>query len=167
LALLHAKAGEFGLRVPLLDGVLESNRAHALWSYRTVMATVAPVAHRRIAVWGLTYKPGTDTLRRSLSVELCRRLAAEGARVAVFDPVVRKLPDEIGGIEMCADAISAATLADAVVVGTSWPVFREVTAEALLAVSPHPTVIDPGRFLDLTLGSDPRVRYLSVGTPRS
>jgi UDPglucose 6-dehydrogenase len=167
LALLDAKAAEFGLRMPLLDGVQESNRTHAMWSYRTLVATVAPIANRRIAVWGLTYKPGTDTLRRSLSVELCRRLVREGARVAVFDPLVRKLPQEIGGIEMCADAISAATLADAVVVGTPWTVFRDVTAEALLAVSPHPTVIDPGRFLDFTLGSDPRVRYLSVGTPRS
>jgi UDPglucose 6-dehydrogenase len=167
LTLLAAKAEEFGLRVPLLDGVQESNRIHALWSYRTVIATVAPVANRRIAVWGLTYKPGTDTLRRSLSVELCRMLVREGASVAVFDPLVRKLPEEISGIEMCADPISAATLADAVVVGTPWPLFREVTAEALLAVSPRATVIDPGRFLHTTLGSDPRVRYVSVGTPGS
>jgi UDPglucose 6-dehydrogenase len=167
LALLNAKAAELGLRVPLLEGVQESNRTHATWSYRTVVAAVAPVTNRRIAVWGLTYKPGTDTLRRSPSVELCRMLVREGARVAVFDPLVRKLPEEIGGIEMCADAISAATLADAIVVGTPWPVFREVTADALVAVSSRPTVIDPGRFLDSTLGSDRRVRYLSVGTSGS
>ena len=167
LTLLDAKADEFGLRVPLLDGVQESNRIHSLWSYRTVIATLAPVANRRIAVWGLTYKPGTDTLRRSLSVELCRMLVREGASVAAFDPLVRTLSEEISGIEMCADPISAATLADAVVVATPWPVFREVTAEALLAVSPRPTVIDPGRFLHATLGSDPRVRYVAVGTPGS
>jgi UDPglucose 6-dehydrogenase len=165
LALLDAKATEFGLRVPLLEGVQESNRTHALWSYRTVVATVAPVSNRRIAVWGLTYKPGTDTLRRSLSVELCRMLVRDGAIVAAFDPLVRKLPEEMGWIEMCADPITAATRADAVVVATPWPVFQEVTADALLAVSSRPTVIDPGRFLVRTLGSDPRVRYLSVGTP--
>jgi UDPglucose 6-dehydrogenase len=165
LALLETKAAEFGLRVPLLEGVQKSNRTHSMWTYRTVIATVAPVSNRRIAVWGLTYKPGTDTLRRSLSIELCRMLVRDGASVAAYDPLVPKLPEEIGGIEMCGDPISAATQADAVVVGTPWPVFREVTADALLAVSPRPTVIDPGRFLDLTLGSDPRVRYLSVGTP--
>lgn len=167
LALLDARAAELGLRVPLLEGVQESNRTHATWSYRTVIATVAPVANRRIAVWGLTYKAGTDTLRRSPSVELCRMLVRDGASVAVFDPLVRKLPEEIGAVEMCPDAVSAATNADAVVVGTPWPVFREVTADALLAVSPRPTVIDPGRFLDSTLGSDRRVRYLAVGTPGS
>ena len=167
LTLLEAKAAQFGQRVPLLEGVQESNRTHATWSYRTVMTAVAPVTNRRIAVWGLTYKPGTDTLRRSPSVELCRMLVREGARVAVFDPLVRRLPDDVGGIEMCADAISAAALADAVVVGTPWPEFREVTADALVGVSPRPTVIDPGRFLASTLGSDRRVRYLSVGTPGS
>ena len=167
LALLDATAAERGLRVPLLEGVQESNRVHAMWSYRTVVAALASVANRRIAVWGLTYKPGTDTLRRSLSVELCRRLAAEGATIAAFDPLVCRLPEELRGIEMSADPISAATRADAVVVGTPWPAFREVTAEALLAASPRPTVIDPGRFLEVTLGADPRIRYLAVGTPAS
>ena len=167
LALLEARAAEFGLRVPVLEGVQESNRTHSMWTYRTVLAAVAPVSNRRIAVWGLTYKPGTDTLRRSLSIELCRMLVHDGARVTAFDPLVRRLPDEIDGIEMCADPITAATRADAIVVGTPSPVFREVTADALLAVSPRPTVIDPGRFLEVTLGSDPRIRYLSVGTPAS
>jgi UDP-glucose 6-dehydrogenase len=45
-----------------------------------------PLAGRRVAVWGLTYKPGTDTLRRSLAVELCRWLLEQGAQVQAHDP---------------------------------------------------------------------------------
>jgi UDPglucose 6-dehydrogenase len=166
LVLLAAKAEQLGLRAPLLEGVQQSNRAHAEWTYRTITAALAPLTNRRIAVWGLTYKPGTDTLRRSLSVELCHMLAREGAKVAAFDPVVRTLPADVRDVEMCADAISAAVSADAVVIGTPWPVFRDVTPDALLAVSPRPIVIDPARFLASTLGADHRVRYLAVGTPR-
>ena len=136
-------------------------------AHRTVLDAVAPVANRHITVWGLTYKPGTDTLRRSLSVELCRMLVRDGARVTVFDPAVHSLPSDLAGVEVSADAISAATSTDAVVVGTPWPVFRQVTADALLAVSPRPAVIDPGRFLESTFGADRRVRYFAVGTPRS
>ena len=167
LALLDGKAAEFGLRAPLLAGVQESNRAHALWSYRAVTTALGSVTNRRVAVWGLTYKPGTDTLRRSLSVELCRLLVRDGAAIAVFDPAVRTLPGDLGVVDICADAIGAATSADAIVVGTPWPVFREVTAEALLAVAPGAAVIDPGRFLASTLGADHRVRYIAVGTRSS
>src|SRR6185503_20055478 len=166
LALLDGKAAEFGLRAPLLAGVQESNRAHALWSYRAVTTALGSVTNRRVAVWGLTYKPATDTLRRSLSVELCRMLVRDGAAVAVFDPAVRILPDDLG-VDICADAIGAAASADAIVVGTPWPVFREVTAEALVAVAPRAAVIDPGRFLASTLGADHRVRYIAVGTRSS
>ncbi len=44
------------------------------------------LAGTKIAVWGLTYKPGTDTLRRSDAIELCRWLVSQGASVHVHDP---------------------------------------------------------------------------------
>jgi UDPglucose 6-dehydrogenase len=167
LALLSAKAAEVGVQAPLVRGVEESNHVHSTWIYRTVAAVLGPLAQRRIAVWGLTYKPGTDTLRRSLSVELCRVLARDGAQVAVFDPAVRTLPEDLKDIvQLFSDALSAASGADVVIVATEWPAFREITADALVKAARQPTVIDPGRFLVSTAGADSRVRYLAVGTPQ-
>ena len=50
---------------------------------------------KTIAVLGLSYKPGTDAIRRSPSIELLRELLADGATVRVYDPAVRTLPERI------------------------------------------------------------------------
>jgi hypothetical protein len=57
----------------------------------------------------------------------------------------------------------AARGADAVVVGTEWPVFREVSADDLVAAG-APLVVDASRFLAATLGADRRLRYITVGS---
>jgi UDPglucose 6-dehydrogenase len=53
---------------PLMDGVEASNRAHRGWAQRRLQAELGTLAGRTVAVWGLTYKPGTDTLRRSTAL---------------------------------------------------------------------------------------------------
>ena len=85
----------------LLRAVRTSNDEHRRWARRTVESLVG--AERRadghvIGVWGLVYKQGTDTLRRSSSVELCRELAGAGAVVRAHDSAVRALPDDLSGI---------------------------------------------------------------------
>jgi UDPglucose 6-dehydrogenase len=148
--------------------VRHSNREHSAWTYRTLATLLAPLAGRRVAVWGLTYKPGTDTLRRSASVELCRRLAREGAHVTAFEPSIQALPDCLADtLTLAGDPLAAAAGADAVVVATEWPVLRDVSPDALVQTVAQPIVVDPGRFLASTLGSDIRVRYLAVGTART
>jgi UDPglucose 6-dehydrogenase len=168
LVLLEARAAEHGLHTPLLRGVYDSNRGHAKWTYRALTGLLSPLDGRRVAVWGLTYKAGTDTLRRSLGVELCRELAHEGAQVTAFDPAIDSLPETLADtLTLAPGALQAAAGADAIVVATEWPVFRQISAGALLDVVAQPIVIDPGRFLAATLGHDSRVRYVAVGTPRS
>ena len=65
---------------PLMDGVLASNAAHRLWAQRRLERELGALAGAKVAIWGLTYKPGTDTLRRSSAVELCRWLVESEAR---------------------------------------------------------------------------------------
>jgi UDPglucose 6-dehydrogenase len=168
LGLLERKAAEVDVATPLVRGVRESNRAHAGWTHRTLTAMLAPLAGRRVAIWGLTYKAGTDTLRRSPSLDLCRTLSREGTAVTAFDPAVRTIPESLSGIlTLAPDPLAAATGADAIVVGTEWPILRQVSTDALVEAVARPIVIDPGRFLAGTLGRDARVRYVAVGTPRA
>lgn len=167
LVLLEGTGTTFGVQTPLVRGVHQSNQAHAGWTYRTLTMLLGPLAGRRLAIWGLTYKAGTDTLRRSLSVELCSTLARAGALVTAFDPAVRAVPDTLAGIlALAPDPLTAAAGADAVVIGTEWPVLREVPLDGLMQAMARPLVIDPGRFLAPTIGGDSRVRYVAVGSPR-
>lgn len=158
---------ELGRRVgratPLMDGVESSNRAHRDWARQRLHAELGSVTGKTVAVWGLTYKPGTDTLRRSTAIELCRSLLDEHALVRVHDPVVKDLPADLAAIVRCSTALEAASGADALVVATEWPDYREQAADDVSAAFPSGLVLDANGFLSRTLGADPRFRLLSVG----
>jgi UDPglucose 6-dehydrogenase len=148
---------------PLIDGIEASNTAHRRWAERRLVQELGTINGRRVAIWGLTYKPGTDTLRRSGAVELCRWLTNGGASIRVHDPAVRDLPADIIAVERSDDAIAAATAADALVVATEWPLYRTVDIDRLAAVMPAGLVLDANRFLGPLLGNDARFRLISVG----
>jgi UDPglucose 6-dehydrogenase len=112
-----------------------------------------------IGVLGLTYKPRTDTLRRSQAIELCRMLMEEGCRVRAYDPTVSQLPDT----EIAPTTASAIRGADAVVLCTEWPEFRDLPWRELLATMRQPCVFDANRFLHSALGSEKNLHYFSVG----
>jgi UDPglucose 6-dehydrogenase len=152
-----------GLSVPVIEGILASNRAHGDWALHALRRAVSPLAGETIAVLGLTYKPGTSTLRRSSSIALVRTLLREGAHVRAFDPQVSGLPDEFAAVTLAPDMLGAARGARAVVVATEWPEFRKLTADALAGAMQGRIVLDPGRYLDPSIAADKRFSLLSVG----
>jgi UDPglucose 6-dehydrogenase len=182
IGFLRGLAERHRLPAYVFGGVADGNAAHKRWTERKLVELLGDEAHRReagassserplagrlVAVWGLTYKPGTDTLRRSSAVELCRRLTAAGANVRAHDPAVDALPDDlVGSVELCADPLAAAAGAEAVVVCTAWPAYRDIDAQSLVSVLKHPLVIDAAGFLAQTLGSESRLRYSRVGSGR-
>jgi UDPglucose 6-dehydrogenase len=148
----------------LLAGVRESNEFHKGWLCRRMPEVVGELVGRHIAILGLAYKPGTDTLRRSGAVEAAAWLIQQGATVSAFDPAVSALPPELATIfSLCGDAASALGGADAALIATPWPEFRDISADLLLARMRQPIVFDPGRHLQQSLGADPRIRYFAVG----
>ncbi|HEY1774841.1 MAG TPA: nucleotide sugar dehydrogenase [Solirubrobacteraceae bacterium] len=165
LQFLAEIAGEQGLATSLLDGVRVSNRAHEQWSRRVLRSVLGDLAGRCVGIWGLTYKPGTDTLRRSSALSLCEWLLECSATVTAHDPVVSSVP--LRGVQICATAVAAASDCDALVIGTPWPEYRGVDPTAVLNAMSEPVVLDPSGFLARTLGSAASVRYLRVGAPRA
>lgn len=153
-----------GVPTDVLSAIKSSNDAHRGWARRRLTRVLDGVTGKLVAVWGLTYKPGTDTLRRSSSIELCQALVSEGATVHAHDPVVRELPAHAGvGIRLLADPLDALAGASALVIATPWPEYRTVPADDVVGRMKQAVVLDAGRFLGETLGNDPRVRYFSVG----
>jgi UDPglucose 6-dehydrogenase len=158
-------------------GVARGNAAHRRWTRRRLLAellgpeqeqqrAVRPLAGRTIAVWGLTYKPGTDTLRRSGAVELCRWLTHAGAQVRAHDPAVHTLPASLAGVlELYSSPLAAATGAHALVVCTACPEFREVAGDELLSALAQPLIVDPAGWLAGALSVCEGVRYARVGVP--
>jgi UDPglucose 6-dehydrogenase len=163
---LIAQGEARGCGMPLFRGVRESNDLHREWAYEALVRLLGQLSGRSIAILGLTYKPGTDTLRRSPAVDLCQRLVAMAAQVIAYDPAVKTLPPDLAGsINLATTAVEALRGASAVVIGTEWPEFRALTADAFVGDRQGVLVLDAGRFLASALQTDPRIRYTVVGTP--
>lgn len=164
LVFLAQLAGQHGRPARLLSSARESNDAHKQWAAHRLRLELGDLRGHRIAVWGLTYKPGTDTLRRSSAVELCRLLHEQGATVCAHDPAVKVLPPDLAGwIELAPSALTALSGASALVVATAWPDYKSVDASEVVAAMRRPCVLDSSRFLSASLGSDQRIRYVTVG----
>jgi UDPglucose 6-dehydrogenase len=154
-----------GVPTQLLSSVKSSNDAHQQWTGRRLEQLLPDLRGRTVGVWGLTYKPGTDTLRRSASIELCEWLSDRGAIVRAHDPAVRSLPASLAArVELAGSAPGAVQGASALVVATPWPEYKEISSAELKGRMVRALVLDPGRFLKDTLGADPDVEYVSVGT---
>lgn len=158
VAFLTQLGEQHGLALPVLSGVRPSNEFHKLWAQRRLAERLGRLPGSTIAVWGLTYKPGTDTLRRSAAVELCLDLAANGAIVKAWDPVVRTLPDELAKKIHLVSAEDSLRDASALVIATEWPEFKRLELGPLLARMRRKLVLDANRFLNI-----PDTEYYSVG----
>jgi UDPglucose 6-dehydrogenase len=155
---------QFGVETPLFDGVIAGNERHKSWTRDKVRQMLQGVAGPVVAVLGLTYKPGTDTLRRSTSVELCRWMRGQGYIVKAHDPAIRELPEDLRPvISLSPSAPDALQGADLAVLATEWPDYRTLAAQDYLGAMRRPAVIDPNWFLAGVLGSERRVHYVTTG----
>ena len=154
-----------GLPAHLFSAVKLSNDAHKEWPLRRLKElSEGNLQGQRVTVLGLTYKPGTDTLRRSSAVETCRWLHTQGVKVQAYDPAVKSLPDELQAvIQLCVSVDDALRDSMAMLVATEWPEFAALKADTVVKSMRQATVLDPGGFLIKELGADARVRYLTVG----
>ena len=161
---LGAKAA---VPTPLFAAVQSSNELHKRWVRDRLSEILGPMAGQKtVAILGLTYKPGTSTLRRSASLELCAWLHSQGVRVQAHDPTVPVLTNDTRtDIELFDTPMLALTGASAVVIATQWPQYRELTVEHFTQSMREPWIIDQSRFLADTLERDARVHYVTVGRP--
>jgi nucleotide sugar dehydrogenase len=142
VAALIASGQEFGYTPPMLRATIEINETQRAHAVRKLQQELHVLKGRRIAVLGLTFKPGTDDLRDAPALDIVRRLIAGGAVVSAFDPVVKSLPAEFGAVRLTRDVYEAADRADAVLVATEWPEFLLIDAAELRRVMRGDLVVD-------------------------
>jgi UDPglucose 6-dehydrogenase len=160
LTKLGAAQGE---TLSLIPAIKQSNDLHRGWALRRLQSRLGDLRGKTIAVLGLVYTPNTDTLRRSAAVELCGQLVSAGARVQAFDPAVRSGRAELSAVALAPDLAGAVRGADAAVICTEWPAFREAPWAQLVSTMGRPVFVDANRFLEAQLKTMAGVEHLSVG----
>jgi UDPglucose 6-dehydrogenase len=148
----------------LITSVRTSNEKHKMWVIDKLREHLGNLYGKKITLLGLTYKPGTDTLRRSLSLECARHLFDLGAQIHAHDPVIDVLPDEWSGrIFLAKSPLEALRGSHAMVLCTNWDDYGKLKEEEILEIMNRPLIIDPMRFLFESFGKNPHIEYMSVG----
>ncbi len=153
-----------GTKTPLIDGVLRVNEQQNRVVVRKLSQLFRSLEGLTVGVLGLTYKPGTSTLRRSVALEIIGELTALGAAVKAHDPRVNleELPDT-PNFQFCPDPYAVADGSDALVIVTEWPEFRDLDYAALKERMRNPVLVDAQNMLDATEMTQMGFRYLGVG----
>src|ERR1039458_3539516 len=119
---------------------------------------------KKIAVWGLAFKPNTDDVRFAPSIAIVKALLAEGADIRAYDPeAIEKAKLLLPDITYCADAYQAAEGADVVVVLTEWDEFRKIDWSRLAKLVERPLIIDGRNALPSQEFAARGFHYVGIG----
>ena len=161
---LNQLSEEYCLPNKLLASVEDSNNHHKGWAKRLILEQHENLKGLSVALWGLSYKPGTDTLRRSLAVEIGDWLLSKGAKLNVHDPVVNKMPEHWkNSVTRLEDPLEALQKSNILIVTTEWPMYSGISFDHISTASGHLTVLDANGFL-ARLKEVEGVNYYAVGT---
>jgi len=125
------------------------------------------LAGRRIAVWGLAFKPNTDDLREAPSRVLLENLWAAGASVRAYDPVAmpetRRIYGDRPDLELCESAVAALDGCDALAIVTEWQEFRSPDFARIKATLKQPLVFDGRNIYEPSFVARQGLRYFGIG----
>jgi UDPglucose 6-dehydrogenase len=159
-------AERLGVPFNLLKEVQRINNAQKERFLKAIRETLWVLREKRIAVWGLTFKPDTDDLRSSVAIELVADLLREGAQVVAYDPKGMQKARAIKAIadaEFGSSALEAVTDAEALVIATEWNEFANVDLAVLKGKMRTPIVFDGRNLLDPGTMGRLGFHYYSIG----
>jgi UDPglucose 6-dehydrogenase len=121
---------------------------------------------KKIAVWGLAFKPNTDDLRSSVAIDLVADMLKERAHVTVYDPKAMdkaREADTITGAIFANSALEATEGAEALIIATEWSEFANVDLEIVKRKMTTPIVFDGRNLFDPETMAKLGFHYHSIG----
>jgi UDPglucose 6-dehydrogenase len=164
-AALVSTAAEYGLDMRIVEAARVVNVRQRERVIEKLLAELKILKGRTVALLGLAFKPNTDDLREAPAIEIARKLLERGCRVKVHDPVAlerfrREHPNL--GVVCCESGEQTAEGADAIVLVTEWPQYREMNWEAVAASMRTRIVLDGRNVLDRARLARAGFHYLNL-----
>jgi UDPglucose 6-dehydrogenase len=161
---LVRQADEFGAPSRLVEAVVDVNAKRKKRMADKIAAAFGGVKGKTIAVLGVTFKPNTDDMRDSPSLDIIPALQAAGATIRAFDPEgMKEAAKLLSGVAWTEDGYDAMTGADGVVILTEWNEFRALDLKQLKAKLKRPLLVDLRNIYTLREMSDAGIEYHSIG----
>jgi UDPglucose 6-dehydrogenase len=166
-ALLHT-AAKAGGSLPILDAVEETNaRQKQVLGEKIAKRFGGNVRGRRVALWGLAFKPNTNDMREAPSRVLIDALLAGGATVRAYDPVAMEEAKHLyagrAGIELADSPLAALDGADVLAIITEWTEFRSPDFDAIKARLKTPAIFDGRNLYDPEQVARHGLEYYPIG----
>lgn len=155
---------KLGYDFSILKAVRETNQRQKEFVFKKIKDALWVLKGKTIGILGLAFKPDTDDLRNAPSLDLINFLAAEGAKIKVYDPrAMRSAKKTIQGVVFCHDAYQAAQGADCLVVATEWNEFKELDFIKLKKRLKRPLIVDGRNIYDPQVLQKLGFTYLGIG----
>jgi UDPglucose 6-dehydrogenase len=166
IAAFIAISDQLGVSFDLLKEVQRINATQKKRFLKTIRETLWVLRDKRIAVWGLTFKPDTDDIRSSVAIDLVADLLREGAHVVTYDPKgmqKARAVKTIATAEFAASALEAVRDAEALIIATEWDEFANVDLAIVKKKMTTPIVFDGRNLFDPETMGQLGFRYHSIG----
>jgi UDPglucose 6-dehydrogenase len=163
---LVKSADEVDYDFKILDAVMQVNenqKLHLLPAIKTYFNN--DLKGKKIALWGLAFKPNTDDIREAPALYIIDALVSEGAVVTAYDPeamnnVKGVIGDKINFAQYQYDALKDA---DALIIATEWSEFRTPDFDKIISLLKNKVIFDGRNLFDLKHMEDMGFYYVSVG----
>jgi UDPglucose 6-dehydrogenase len=160
-------AADKNYQFKILEATEAVNERQKLRLFEKLQGHFGSVKGKRIAVWGLAFKPRTDDMREAPSVPLIRALLGAGAAVQAYDPEAMKIARGILGskVSFAENSYDALTGADALVIVTEWNEFREPDFARMRKLLRSPVIFDGRNLYNPEQIRAQGFTYVSMGRP--
>ena len=133
---------------------------------RVTLACGGSVAGKKVAVLGLTFKPNTDDMRDSPSLDIIPSLQQGGADIFAFDPEgMTEAKQHFNEITYCCDAYQALEEADVLLIITEWNQFRNLNLQRVKELMKTPVIVDLRNIYEAEEMKEQGFSYSSIGRP--
>jgi UDPglucose 6-dehydrogenase len=146
-----------------LNAVYGVNQDRLPYLVTKIMKMYPKLLGKKIGLLGLTYKANTNTLRRSMSMELARMLHMKGAQVRAFDPVIKEPIKGSSYIKVCNEGEDFFKDLDLIVLMTDWKEFLAIEPELIASLCKKKIIIDTKNFLDREKFKTAGFTYIGIG----
>lgn len=162
---LRASAIAAGVDLKLLEAVQEVNRRQRTRTIERLAEALGGLAGKQIGMWGLAFKEDTDDLRDAPALDIIKQLRSMGVSgIRAYDPqAMGAAMLMIPGVELCTDLYAAVRGADAVLLVTPWPEFKEASFGRVEALMRGKVLFDGRNQLDGAAVQAAGLDYWSVG----
>jgi len=168
IAAFIAISEQIGEPFHLLREVQKINEYQRERFLRRLRDTLWVLKEKRIAVWGLTFKPDTDDVRNSVAIDLVNDLIREGAHVTAYDPKGNQRVQELDlcpGVHLANSALEAVQGAETLILATEWPDFSDVDLTEVRSRMHTPIVFDGRNLFDPATMRGLGFQYYGIGRP--